>query len=67
MPDPQTERELIRSFSDADVIAITINPEDLTEDEKKEYISKYEEEYDLPSSDAIQEPGKIAEAISDLG
>lgn len=66
MPDVKSERELIKGFSGADVIALTINPEDLSKEEKKNYISKYEKQYDLPAADAFEEPGKIAEAIMNL-
>ncbi len=63
MPSVEDEIHLIRSFSGADVIAITINPEEMSEEEKKEYILKYEQRFNVPSADALQDPEKIAKRI----
>jgi len=63
MPDLKDEIHLIRSYSEADVIAITINPEDLTEEEKKRYALKYEQRFNIPATDALENPEKIAERI----
>jgi len=63
MPDVKDEIHLIRSFYGADVIAVTINPENLTDDEKKRYAMKYEQRLNIPSADALENPEKIAERI----
>jgi len=63
MPDLKDEIHLIRSFSGADVIAVTINPEDLTEKEKKKYALSYEQRFNIPATDALENPEKIAERI----
>ncbi|MBS3816643.1 MAG: DUF1611 domain-containing protein [Candidatus Thermoplasmatota archaeon] len=63
MPELDTEIELIKKFSGSDVIAITLNPVDLTEEEKEKYIIKYEQQYHVPSADALEDPGKIANRI----
>ncbi|MFW6064157.1 MAG: DUF1611 domain-containing protein [Candidatus Natronoplasma sp.] len=63
MPDVKDEIHLIRSFSGADVIAVTINPENLTDDQKKKYTMKYEQKFNIPSADALENPEKIAERI----
>jgi len=66
MPDVQHERELIKLFSGAEVIAIGINPEFTDASEKKEIIRRYEKEHDLPTADALEEPEKIARSIVEL-
>ncbi len=63
MPDLEDEIHLIRSYSGADVIAVTINPEDLTEKEKEKYVLKYEQRFNIPSTDALENPEKIAKRI----
>ncbi len=63
MPELDEEMELIKKFSGADVIAITLNTEDLTEEETEEYIMRYEEKYGLPVADALGDIDKIAEKI----
>ncbi len=63
MPDVKDEIHLIRSFSGADVIAVTINPENLTDEEKKKYAMKYEQRFNIPSVDALENPEKIAKRI----
>ncbi len=63
MPDLEDEIELIKAYSGADVIGITINPEDLTQEEKEKYVMKYEQRFNIPAADALENPGKIAERI----
>ncbi len=63
MPDLEDEIQLVRSFSGADVIGVTINPEGLSEKEKQNYILKYEQRFNIPSADALQNPKKIAKRI----
>ncbi len=60
------ERELIKLYSGADIIALGIYPEYMYEGEKKEFIERYEEKYDLPTADALEEPQKISDAILEL-
>ncbi|MBS3781831.1 MAG: DUF1611 domain-containing protein [Candidatus Thermoplasmatota archaeon] len=63
MPDLEDEIHLIRVYSGTDVIAITINPEELTEKEKRNYLMNYEQRFNIPSADALEEPEKIAKRI----
>lgn len=66
MPSVEHERELIKMYSGADVIALGINPEDMDKDEKKRIIEQYEREQNLPTADTLEEPEKIADAIVEL-
>ena len=66
MPSVEHERELIKLYSGADVIALGINPEDINKEEKKKIIEKYEREQNIPTADALEEPEKIADAIVEL-
>jgi len=54
MPTPESEIELIEVFSKTKVIAITINHEDMTDDEVKNTIDEYESKYDLPTTDVLK-------------
>jgi uncharacterized NAD-dependent epimerase/dehydratase family protein len=58
------EMELIKVFSGADVIAISINHQGMTRKQVEEKITEYEEKYGVPACDPlIDGVGKIADAI----
>ena len=54
MPTPESEIELIEVFSKTKVIAITINHEDMTDDELENTIVEYEKKYSLPTTDILK-------------
>lgn len=54
MPTLESEIELIEAFSKSKVIAITLNHEDMTDDEVKNKIVEYEYKYDLPTTDVLK-------------
>ncbi|MEA3457203.1 MAG: DUF1611 domain-containing protein [Candidatus Thermoplasmatota archaeon] len=54
MPTLESEIELIEIFSRSKVIAITINHEDMTDEEIKEAITEYEKRFQLPTTDVLK-------------
>ena len=54
MPTLKSEIELNEVFSRSKVIAITINHEDMTDDELKNTIVEYEDSYKLPTTDILK-------------
>jgi len=54
MPTLESEIELIEVFSRSKVIAITINHEDMTDDEVENTIAEYEDRYKLPTTDVLK-------------
>ena len=54
MPTLESEIELIEIFSRSKVIAITINHEDMTDEEIKEAITEYEKMFQLPTTDVLK-------------
>jgi len=54
MPTLESEIELIEVFSKANVIAITINHEDMTDEELEKTIHEYEYKYELPTTDVLK-------------
>ena len=56
MPMPATEIELIQTFSDTQVIGLTINHENMTDAEVSAAITRYERELGIPSTDALTRP-----------
>ena len=54
MPTLESEIELIEVFSKSKVIAITINHEDMTDDEVEKTIVEYEYKYELPTTDVLK-------------
>jgi uncharacterized NAD-dependent epimerase/dehydratase family protein len=54
MPTLESEIELIEVFSKSKVIAITINHEDMNDEEVKNTIVEYEYKYDLPTTDVLK-------------
>ena len=53
MPDPTTEINLIETFSDTKVIGLTINHEDMTDEQVSEAITEYEHTLGIPATDAL--------------
>ncbi|MFC2082168.1 DUF1611 domain-containing protein [Bacteroidota bacterium] len=54
MPTLESEIELLEAFSKSPVIAITLNHEDMTDEEVKNTIVEYEYEYELPTTDVLK-------------
>jgi uncharacterized NAD-dependent epimerase/dehydratase family protein len=54
MPTLDSEIELLELFSKSPVIAITLNHEDMTDDEVKNTILEYEFKYELPTTDVLK-------------
>jgi uncharacterized NAD-dependent epimerase/dehydratase family protein len=54
MPTLESEIELLEVFSKSKVIAITINHEDMTDDEVETTIREYEYKYELPATDVLK-------------
>lgn len=54
MPTLESEIELLEVFSKSKVIAITLNHEDMTDDEVKNTIVEYEYKYELPTTDVLK-------------
>jgi uncharacterized NAD-dependent epimerase/dehydratase family protein len=54
MPTLESEIELIEAFSQAEVIAITLNHEDMSENEIATTIEDYEKDYELPTTDVLK-------------
>jgi uncharacterized NAD-dependent epimerase/dehydratase family protein len=56
MPMPATEINLIETFSDTNVIGLTINHENMTDAEVSATITLYESELGIPTTDALTRP-----------
>ena len=54
MPSLKSEIELLEVFSKVNVIAITLNHEDMTDDELDAAILNSEKEYGLPTTDVLK-------------
>jgi uncharacterized NAD-dependent epimerase/dehydratase family protein len=66
MPTLKSEIELLEVFSKSPVIAITLNHEDMTDDEVKKTIVEYEYKYELPTTDVLKFGSeKLVEALFD--
>jgi len=60
------ELELIRCHAKCDVIAITVNHENMTREQVESTCSEYEAKYDIPACDVLVDgPKKVADAIID--
>ncbi len=53
MPTPASEINLIQTFAQTKVIGLTINHENMSDEEVSEAITLYEEELNIPVSDAL--------------
>lgn len=56
MPSPQAEIDLIQSFADTKVIGLTINHENMRDDDVTEAIRAYQEQLGIPVTDALTRP-----------
>jgi uncharacterized NAD-dependent epimerase/dehydratase family protein len=64
MPVPATEINLIETFSDTKVIGLTINHENMTDDEVDVAIKRYELELGIPVTDALsRSPQRLVEMV----
>lgn len=54
MPSIESEIMLLEAYSNAKVIAITINHEDMTDEEVKATIIEYEYKFNLPATDVLK-------------
>lgn len=64
MPMPASEIKLIESFSDTRVIGLTINHENMTDDEVDVAITLYELEFGIPVTDALsRSPERLVEMV----
>ena len=64
MPLPATEINLIQTFSDTKVIGLTINHENMTDDEVAMAITLYELELGIPATDALsRSPDRLVEMV----
>jgi len=67
MPTLESEIELLEVFSKSPVIAITLNHEDMTDDEVKNTIVEYEYKYELPTTDVLKHGSdKLVQTLFDL-
>jgi uncharacterized NAD-dependent epimerase/dehydratase family protein len=53
MPDLGKEMEMLRMFSGTDVLAITLNHENLNESQIGDIVNQYEEEYGIPCTEVL--------------
>lgn len=64
MPTPATEINLIETFSDTKVIGLTINHEQMTDEQVTAAISLYELELAIPASDALtRSPDRLVDMV----
>jgi len=64
MATVESEIELIEVFAKTKVIAITINHEDMTDDEVEDTIEEYETRYGLPTTDVLKFGGnKLVDSL----
>lgn len=59
MPTPQSEKALIEAFADTKVIGLTINHEDMSDTELDASIEEYENQLDIPVTDALSRPAEL--------
>ena len=64
MPDLEKEIKMLEMFSNAKVIAITLNHENMSEDEVEETVKEYEKKYGVPCCDIFRHGcRKLVEAV----
>ncbi len=56
MPTPASEINLIQTFAQTKVIGLTINHENMTDEQVSEAIIQYEQELGIPATDALTRP-----------
>ncbi len=54
MPTIKSEIELVENFSSSKVIAITINHENMSNEEIEDVVSEYENQFQLPTTDVLK-------------
>jgi uncharacterized NAD-dependent epimerase/dehydratase family protein len=54
MPTIKSEIELVENFSSSKVIAITINHENMSNEEIEDVVSEYEDQFQLPTTDVLK-------------
>ncbi len=64
MPSTSSEINLIETFSDTKVIGLTINHENMTDDEISAAITRYEGKLGIPATDALtRSPDRLVEMV----
>lgn len=64
MPTPASEINLIQTFAQTKVIGLTINHENMSDDEVSEAITLYEQELNIPVSDALtRAPARLVDMV----
>jgi uncharacterized NAD-dependent epimerase/dehydratase family protein len=64
MPTPASEINLIETFADTRVIGLTINHENMTDDQVTAAIARYEAELGMPATDALtRSPDRLVEMV----
>ncbi len=64
MPEPSTEIKLIESFADTQVIGLTINHENMDDQQVSAAIGRYERELGLTTTDALtRSPASLVEMV----
>ena len=64
MPTPAGEINLIETFSETKVIGVTINHENMSDDEVSSAILRYEDELGIPTTDALtRSPERLVEMV----
>lgn len=64
MPDPASEIKLIELFAKTKVIGLTINHENMTDDEVTNSINDYQKELKIPATDALtKSPDSLVEML----
>ncbi len=58
MPTPASEIDLIQTFAQTKVIGLTINHENMTDEQVSEAIIQYEHELGIPATDALTRPSE---------
>ncbi len=58
MPDPATEINLIQTFSETKIIGLTINHEEMSDEEVSTAITQYEQDLGIPTTDALTRPSE---------
>jgi uncharacterized NAD-dependent epimerase/dehydratase family protein len=64
MPSPAKEINLIQTFSETRVIGLTINHEDMSDNEVSAAITGYEQDLGIPATDALtRPPGRLVDMV----
>ncbi len=64
MPTPASEIHLLQTFADTKVIGLTINHENMSDNEVSEAITLYQDELAIPATDALtRSPARLVEMV----